>query len=135
MAPKTGLASMMKKSGILRRHHGSDTLEEGTFLDLGAMSFEDEAGALAGNKGTVRLAEILRFDDLHQVSKLAYQGDIVLLDYTSIANDPIAVKRMSVDLKNVAKDTGGDVAGIAKNLLAITPAGIRIDRNKIRPSF
>ncbi len=126
---------MAKSSGILRRHHGSDTLEEGSFLDLGVMQFEDEAGALAGTKGTVRLAEIIRFEDLHEITKLAYQGDIILLDYTSIANDPIAVKRMSMDLKNVAKDTGGDVAGIAKNLLAITPAGIRIDRNKIRPSF
>lgn len=125
----------MTKSGILRRHHGSDTLEEGSFLDLGTMQFEEEAAALAGARGTVRMAEILRFEDLHQVSKLAYQGDIVLLDYTSIANDAIAVKRMSIDLKNVAKDTGGDVAGIAKNLLAITPAGIRIDRQKIRPSF
>lgn len=126
---------MAKSSGILRRHHGSDTLEEGTFLDLGSMQFEDEAGALVGTKGTVRLAEIIRFEDLHEITKLAYQGDIILLDYTSIANDPIAVKRMSMDLKNVAKDTGGDVAGIAKNLLAVTPAGIRIDRNKIRPSF
>ena len=126
---------MAKSSGILRRHHGSDTLEEGSFLDLGSMQFEDEAGALAGARGTVRLAEVLRFEDLHQITKLAYQGDIVLLDYTSISNDQMAVKRMSVDLKNVAKDTGGDVAGIAKNLLAITPAGIRIDRQKIRPSF
>jgi uncharacterized protein len=126
---------MAKSAGILRRHHGADTLEEGSFLDLGTMSFDDEAGALAGVKGTVRMAEILRFEDLHQVSKLAYQGDIVILDYTSIANDQIAVKRMSIDLKNVAKDTGGDVAGIAKNLLCITPAGIRIDRQKIRPSF
>jgi uncharacterized protein len=126
---------MMKKSGILRRHHGSDTLEEGSFVDLGAMQFEDEAASLAGAKGTVRLAEILRFDDLHQISKYAYQGDVVLLDYTSIANDQIAVKRMSIDLKNVTKDTGGDVAGIAKNLLCITPAGFRIDRQKIRPSF
>jgi uncharacterized protein len=125
----------MSKSGILRRHHGADTLEEGSFLDLGTMQFEDEAGALAGNKGAVRMAEILRFEDLHQVTKLAYAGDIVILDYTSIANDQMAVKRMSIDLKNVAKDTGGDVAGIAKNLLAITPAGIRIDRQKIRPSF
>jgi len=126
---------MVKSSGILRRHHGSDRLEEGSFLDHGNMQFEDEAGALAGTKGTVRLAEVLRFEDLHQITKLAYQGDIVLLDYTSIANDQMAVKRMSIDLKNVAKDTGGDVAGIAKNLLAITPAGIRIDRQKIRPSF
>ncbi len=126
---------MMKKTGILRRHHSSDTLEEGNFLDLGTMNFEDEAGALAGNKGNVRLAEILRFEDLHEISKLAYQGDIVILDYTSISNDQIAMKRLSIDLKNVAKDTGGDVAGIAKNMIAITPAGIRIDRQKIRPSF
>ena len=110
-------------------------MEEGSFLDLGTMQFEDEAGALAGARGTVRMAEVLRFEDLHTVSKLAYQGDIVVLDYTSIANDANAVKRMSVDLKNVAKDVNGDVAGIAKNLLCLTPTGIRIDRQKLRPSF
>jgi SepF-like predicted cell division protein (DUF552 family) len=124
---------MMKKSSILRRHHGSDTLEEGTFLDLGAMQFEDDG--VAGARAAVRMAEILRFEDLHQVSKLAYQGDIVVLDYTSIANDPVSIRRMSLDLKNVAKDVGGDVAGIAKNLLCLTPAGIRIDRQKIRPAL
>ena len=126
---------MLKRNSILRRHHGSETLEEGSFLDLGSIQFEDEAGALAGNKGTIRMAEILRFEDLHAVTKLAYQGDIVIVDYTSISNDQNAVRRMSMDLKNVAKDTGGDVAGIAKNLLALTPAGIRIDRQKLRPSF
>jgi len=126
---------MMNKRGLLRRHHGADTLEEGTFLDLGSMQFEDEAAMLAGTRGTVRMAEILRFDDLHNATKLAYAGDIVIIDYTSIANDANSVRRMSLDLKNVAKDTGGDVAGIAKNLLALTPAGIRIDRQKIRPSF
>ena len=126
---------MKSRSGILRRHHGSDTLEEGSFVDLGTVQFEDEAGALAGVKGTIRLAEIIRFEDLHGVSKLAYQGDIVIIDYTSIANDQVAVRRMSLDLKNIAKDIGGDVAGIAKNLLCLTPAGIRIDRQKIRPQF
>jgi uncharacterized protein len=126
---------MANKSGILRRRHGADTLEEGSFLDLGAMQFEDEAGALVGARGTVRMAEILRFEDLHNVSKLAYQGDVVIVDYTSIANDTNAVRRMSIDLKNVAKDVNGDVAGIAKNLLCLTPTGIRIDRQKLRPSF
>lgn len=125
---------MMKRTGILRRHHGSDTLEEGSFLDLGHMEFDDDA-ALAGARNAVRIAEILRFEDLTKVSQLAYQGDIVVLDYTSIANDAVSVKRMSLDLKNVAKDIGGDVAGIAKNLLCLTPAGIRIDREKLRPSF
>ena len=126
---------MMKRSGILRRHHGDETLEEGTFLDLGAMEFEDEAEGLVGTRGTVRMAEILRFEDLHNATKLAYQGDVVLIDYTSIANDQVTLKRMSMDLKNVAKDIGGDVAGIAKNLICLTPAGIRIDRNKVRAGF
>ena len=124
---------MMKKSGILRRHHGNDTLEEGTFLDLGAMGFEDEG--LVGTKSTIRLAEILRYDDLRAATKLAYQGDIVMVDYTSIANDQNAMRRLSMDLKNVAKDVNGDVAGIAKNLIALTPAGVRIDRQKIRSSI
>lgn len=126
---------MMGKRGLLRRHHGSDTLEEGTFLDLGAMQFDDEAAGLAGTKGTVRMAELIRFEDIHNVTKLAYSGDIVVVDYTSISNDQVAVRRMSLELKNVVKDTGGDVAGIAKNLLALTPAGMRIDRQKIRPNF
>lgn len=126
---------MMGKRGLLRRHHGSDTLEEGTFLDLGAMNFEDEAAGLAGVKGTMRMAELIRFEDIHNVTKLAYSGDIVIVDYTSISNDQVAVRRMSLELKNVVKDTAGDVAGIAKNLLAVTPAGMRIDRQKIRPNF
>lgn len=125
---------MLSKRGILRRHHGDETLEEGTFLDLGTMGFEEEAG-LAGARSVVRLVEIIRFDDLHEATKRVYQGDIVFLDYTSIANDQVAVRRMSVDLKNVAKDVGGDVCGVAKNLLLVTPTSIRIDRQKIRPDF
>jgi len=132
---RPSVASMMKRSGILRRHHGSETLEEGSFIDLGTMQFDDEQDRLGGARSTIRMAEILRFDDLHNATKLAYQGDIVLIDYTSICNDQNAVRRMSIDLKNIAKDTGGDVAGIAKNLLALTPAGVRIDRNKIRSSL
>lgn len=121
---------MMRRSNLLRRHHGSDTLEEGTFLDLGTMGFEEEANLAAAK--AVRMAEILRFDDIHNISKLAYQGDLVIIDYTQISNDQVAVRRMSLDLKNVAKDIGGDVAGIAKNLVCLTPAGFRIDRQKIR---
>ena len=126
---------MMRKNSLMRRHHGNDTLEEGTFLDLGAMQFDDEAEGLATARSVVRMAEILRFEDLHQATKFAYQGDVVIVDYTQIANDPVSIRRMSLDLKNVAKDTGGDVAGVAKNLLILTPQGVRIDRQKIRPTL
>ena len=124
----------MAKSGILRRHHGAETLDEESFLDLGKLP-SDEADMALGAKGNIRLAEVLRLDDIHVYSKLTYQGDIVILDYTSISNDANAVKRMSQDLKNITRDTGGDVAGIAKNLLCLTPAGVRIDRQKLRPTL
>jgi uncharacterized protein len=126
---------MLAKRGLLRRHHGDETLEEGSFLDLGAMEFDGEGEGLATARAVVRLAEVLRFDDIHSAAKLAYSGDIVFIDYTSIANDPNTVRRMSIDLKNVAKDLGGDVAGIAKNLLCLTPGGVKIDRQKIRPEM
>lgn len=124
---------MFRKS--LLRKHADDTLEDANWIDLGAMQFEDEAEALAGGRSTIRMADIYRFEDLHTLTKYAYGGDILILDYTSIANDPVATKRMSSELKNVAKDTGGDVAGIAKNLIALTPAGVRVDRNKVRPNL
>ena len=61
-----------------------------------------------------------------------YNGDMLLVDYTSLANDELALKRITADLKNVARDTGGDVAAIGKNWILATPAGVKIDRNKIR---
>ena len=124
----------MSKISLLRKHD-DETLEETQVLDLGSMHWEDEQAALANARSTIRCAEIFRFEDLQTITKYAYGGDVVLLDYTSIANDPVTVKRMSAELKNITKDTGGDVAGIAKNLIALTPAGVRIDRNKLRPSF
>jgi SepF-like predicted cell division protein (DUF552 family) len=60
---------------------------------------------------------------------------MLLIDYTSIANDELALKRMTADLKNVAQDTGGDVAAVGKNYLLATPAGVKIDRNKIKGSL
>jgi hypothetical protein len=117
------------------RKHSGDSLEEGSFVDLGTMHFEDEEYTLAGAKSTVRVGEIFRYEDLHAITKYVYNGDILVIDYTSISTDQLAVKRMSSELRNISNDTKGDVAGIAKNLIMITPSGVRIDRNKIRPGL
>jgi SepF-like predicted cell division protein (DUF552 family) len=61
-----------------------------------------------------------------------YNGNILILDYTSIANDELTLKRITNELKYVVKDMNGDVAGIAKNMMIVTPRGIKVDRNKIR---
>jgi SepF-like predicted cell division protein (DUF552 family) len=93
----------------------------------------DEEGASA--KGLIKLAEIYRYEDLSQVTQPVYDGSTVIIDYASIANDSDTLKRITSELKAVAKDTNGDVAAIGHDLILITPRGIKIDRNKIRGGF
>ncbi len=80
----------------------------------------------------VRVAEIYRYEDLRHLSDFVYNGDILVLDYTSIANDDLTLRRIISELKSIAKDVNGDVAGIGKNYLMVTPTGVKISRKKIR---
>lgn len=106
------------------------------YIDLTEMVFEDEdlTGA-EGARTIVRVGEMFRYEDLSPLTSEVYNGNIVVLDYTSIANDDLTMKRVTAELKNVARDVEGDVAGVGKNLLMITPQGIKIDRNKLRGGF
>lgn len=103
------------------------------YIDLTDMVFEDEG--LMGPEGAqtvVKVGELFRYEDLSQLTNEVYNGNIVIVDYTSVANDDLTMKRITAELKNVARDVDGDVAGIGKNLLMVTPKLIKIDRNKIK---
>lgn len=107
---------------------------EQQYIDLGSMHFSDETAD--GHQGaSVKVAEIYRFEDLKHLTKHLYDGHILLIDYSSIANDDLAIKRISAELQSVAADVKGDVAGVGKNLLIVTSNGLVVDRNKIRGSY
>lgn len=106
------------------------------YIDLTDMVFEDEN--VMGSEGArtiVKVGELFRYDDLSTLTKEVYQDNIVIVDFTSIANDDLTMKRVTAELKSVARDVDGDVAGVGKNLLMVTPRGIKIDRNKIKGGF
>jgi hypothetical protein len=106
------------------------------YIDLTEMALEEE-GVLGveGAKTLVRVGELFRYEDLSTLTNEVYNGNIVVVDFTSIANDDLTMKRVTSELKNVSRDVDGDVAGIGKNLLMITPRGVKIDRNKIKGAF
>jgi len=106
------------------------------YIDLTDMVFEDESvmGPEAA-RTIVKVGELFRYDDLSALTKEVYQDNIVVLDFTSVANDDLTMKRVTAELKNVARDVDGDVAGVGKNLLMVTPRGVKIDRNKIKGGF
>ena len=126
------MTSTLGKRKIHKKSHGHGTKEE-PYVDLGEMTFEDEA--LSDHTGSmIKVAEIYRFEDLKNLTKLLYENHTIVIDYTAMANDDLALRRIISELHSVVEDVKGDVAGIGHNLLVATSGGLMIDRNKIRGS-
>lgn len=123
------------KKPLKRLTEGSGAVESNSYIDLGELVFQEEGAALgAPVEHLVKVAEVYRYEDVNDLTTHVYNGHVLLVDYTSIANDDLALKRVTNELKNAARDCGGDVAVISKNMLCATPSGIKIDRSKIRGS-
>ncbi len=106
-----------------------NTREPRKYIDLN----EYDTGLEAQASGpVVRVAEVYRYEDVRKLSDIVYNGDILMIDYSSIANDDLTLRRIISELKSIAKDVNGDVAGVGKNLLVLTPTGIKISRKKIK---
>ena len=99
------------------------------YIDLN----EYDTGMDAAATGPViRVAEIYRYEDVRKLSDIIYNGDVLMIDYSSIANDDLTLRRIISELKSIAKDVNGDVAGIGRSFLVVTPTGMKISRKKIK---
>ncbi|MHB1471234.1 MAG: cell division protein SepF [Thermoplasmataceae archaeon] len=121
---------------LLRKKSQSDSdrgkTEGRKFIDLNNFRFPEEK---QGITTTLKVAEIYRFEDIRRITDQIYGGNIVLLDCSNVSNDDILMRRVIEEVKAIGRDVSGDVAGLGKNLIAITPKGIVIDRNRIRGSY
>ncbi len=128
---------LKKKSFPTTEESGSrESIGGEQYIDLTDMTFEDEGmSGLEDARTVVKVGELFRYEDLSSLTSEIYNDNIVVVDYTSIANDDLTMKRVTAELKNVARDVDGDVAGVGKNLLMITPRGVKIDRNKVKGGF
>lgn len=116
--------------GLVKRLMGEETkASKADFVDLGDYHVEvkDEPTTCL-----VKVAEITRFEDVADLAENVYGGHVLILDIRNVAKDEFQLKRVTAELKKVATDVGGDVAGIAEGLLCVTPRGIKVDRQKIR---
>ncbi len=83
----------------------------------------------------VRVAEVQKYDDLRECANYVYQGNLLLLDFSAIANDDIVLRRVTSDLKKLVGDINGDIAGLGKTMMIVAPTGVKIDRRKMRSGF
>ncbi len=103
----------------------------GEYLDLGDYVQSSAAGEEAAAT-YIRVAEIHRLDEFHEFATYVYDGNILILDFRAIADDEITLKRLTNELRKLAQDVRGDIAGLGDHQIIITPTGVRVDRRKIR---
>jgi len=124
------------KKPLKRLLEGSSASETDSYIDLGEIAFEEEGASLGEPaRAMVKVAEIYRAEDVNDLTTHVYSGNLLFIDFSALANDELAMKIATAQLKDMARDTGGDVAAVGKNMLLATPAGIKIDRNKIKGSY
>lgn len=79
----------------------------------------------------VRIAQLSDLNELPALKKEVYDGNIVMINISLIKNDKLVSERAIKDLKQVAADVRGDIAGIGDDQVIITPMSVKIDRTKI----
>ena len=125
------------KKGLLKRlkTEPQPVPESEKFIDLGDINIEglDLEGGPGGME--LRVAEVNTFEDLGPVVDAVYDGNLVLVDISALSTDDTAMRRVANELKSVARDVNGDVAGVGKNMLAVTPTGVFINRDILRGAY
>ena len=108
-------------------------LTEG-YIDLEKYS-ETTSSELSSAKMHIAVGEISRYEDIKEISDYVYGGNVLILDFSPVSDEEVILKRITNDLKKLANDTGGDIAGIGNNLMIIAPSGVKVDRRKIRGKY
>lgn len=83
-------------------------------------------------KMNVRVGEIHRYEDLKHFTDYIYGGNMLLLDFSPIAEEEVLLKRVTDDLKKLSDEINGDIAGIGNSMMIISPSDVKIDRRKLR---
>jgi uncharacterized protein len=83
----------------------------------------------------VRVGEIQRYEDLKEFTDYIYGGNLLILDFSPIAEEEVILKRITADLKKLTGEINGDIAGIGNNLMIISPSDVKIERRKLRGTF
>ncbi|MFA5103036.1 MAG: cell division protein SepF [Candidatus Thermoplasmatota archaeon] len=123
--------------GITSKIFGLGDKKTGTaegYIDLEKYA-DAQVGGIPGARMHVAIGEIQRYEDLKNLTDFVYGGNMLILDFTSISDQEVLLKRVTNELKRITDDIGGDVAGIGNNLMVVSPSGVKVERRKLRGKF
>jgi SepF-like predicted cell division protein (DUF552 family) len=121
--------------GIVDKIFGDKKTDDAEgYVDL-EKYIESTGDQTAPAKMRVRVGEIQRYEDLKEFTDYIYGGNVLILDFSLIAEEEVILKRITNDLKKLAGEIDGDLAGIGNNMMVVSPAGVKIDRRKLRGKY
>ncbi len=124
--------------GILGKILGDKKTVEENYIDLekyGEISADTTPTELKKARMCVRVGEIQRYEDLKTFLDYVYGGNVLILDFSPLAEEEVILKRITNEIKKAVQDIDGDVVGIGGNLMVITPSGVKVDRKKLRGGY
>jgi len=124
---KTGMGIVNK---ILGDKKSSDV---GGYVDL--EKYIESAEGAQPAKMYVRVGEIQKYEELKELTDYVYGGNVLILDFTAVAEEEVILKRITNDLKKLVSEINGDIAGIGNNLMIVSPSGVKIDRRRMRGRY
>jgi len=106
--------------------------EEAAHSDLDLEEYEEELREEEeGAKMYIKTAELEGLNDVRELKKEIYAGNILILDISQTKKDKVLVEKAIKDLKMAASDVGGDIAGIGDDQVIVAPKGVKIERKKL----
>jgi len=120
--------------GIVNKIFGNKkTGGVGGYIDL--EKYDKSSNQTMSAKMQVRVGEIQKYEDIKDFTDYVYGGNVLILDFSPIAEEEVILKRITNDLRQLADEINGDIAGIGNNLMIISPSEVKIDRRKLRGAF
>jgi len=126
---KMGLKGSFEKLFVKREGRK----EEVAHSDLDLEEYEEELKEEEeeGAKMYIKTAELAGLNDVRELKKEIYAGNILILDISQTKKDKVLVEKAIKDLKMAALDVGGDIAGIGDDQVIVAPKGVKIERKKL----
>jgi len=103
----------------------SQTTEDYVELDL------DDVDTQAEARLQIHIAEIDGQEDVIAIKDAVYDGDIIIADITRLRTKDRTTEHVIDELRQTAKEVGGDIVQKGDDQIIVTPSGVGISREKL----
>jgi SepF-like predicted cell division protein (DUF552 family) len=115
--------------GLMSKIFGEGAARQtGDYVELSA---EDLAAEDVDADMEVRIANIGDKTDVIDIKDEVYDGNIVIADITRHSTKDRTMEHITDELKQVAKEVGGDIVQKDEDQLIITPTSVHISRERL----